>query len=419
MTMGQPRILFLSTRAPYPPTTGHFQRTFNILKELSTFGEIFFFGFYDKGLSQNDVDEVDRELGKICRSIHIEHIPEERNIAGMLWLGFSSLFTTRPLISKKYFRSSMQRSIEELLSRTRIDIVHLDMLPLAEYLPLFPDMPIALTNQNVESLRLARWAATEKNLLKRWFLKLQARRLAVYEAGILKKLKYCIAMSETDKGYLQALNPDCNLIVIPNGTDTSFYSPAAEKEAEQPNILWIGGMRDPYNRQAVLFFLDEVFPRIAERIPNVKWTVVGRDPPDRLVRLGNQHVELPGLVRDVRPYYHRAHVFVVPLLSGSGTKLKVIEGLSMGMPIVTTTVGAEGLAVEHGKDIFINDDAVQFAESVIRLLENPVLRRNVGSSARTLAADRYDWKVIGAMQRHLYEEILGPTQLQNAAPGEL
>ena len=406
----RPKILFLSTRAPFPTTTGHFQRTYNILKQTAQFADIFFFGFYDKNVSEQQAQKVDEALSLLCARVHIEHIPEERSLmrAGVLVL--SSVLGTKPLVARKYFKRSMASAVRDCVRREEIDLVHLDMLPLVEYMPILGELPLALTNHNVESLRLARWARAERNPIKRLFLKLQARRLRAYEENALKQLRYCVAVSETDKGYLQSFNPTCTICVIPNGTDTAFYKPSNGLRDSRPCILWIGGMADPYNKQGVQFFFDRIFPDVLDQVPALNWIVVGKHPPAPMRSVVG--IELAGFVEDVRPFYDRAHVLVVPLLSGSGTKLKVIEGLARGMPIVTTTIGAEGLAVEHGVNIFISDDPRAFAEHVVELLQNDSLRTTVGANARKLAEQLYDWQVIGSIQKDFYHEMMGRASIE-------
>ena len=405
----RPGIVFVSTRAPYPTTTGHFQRTYNILKQLSKFADIHFFGFYDKGVTDRQAREVDQALERLCTSVYVEHIPEERNTLRAALLVTKSLFGSKPLVATKYFKHSMATSIRACLEREDIELIHLDMLPLIEYIPLFGALPVALTNHNVESLRLARWAGAEKNLAKKLFLRLQARRLRRYEDDALKRLRYCVAVSETDKGYLQAFNPECSICVIPNGTDTDYYKPSATCSTQEANILWIGGMADPYNRQGVEFFHQKVFPTVLRQVPELNWIVVGKHPPAAMQQ--SSAIELAGFVEDVRPFYDRAQVLVVPLLSGSGTKLKVIEGLARGMPIVTTTIGAEGLAVEHGTNIFVSDDPQAFGRHVVELLQDASLRSQVGAKARMLAEQLYDWQVIGSIHKDFYHQVMGRESL--------
>ncbi|MDH3689330.1 MAG: glycosyltransferase family 4 protein [Gammaproteobacteria bacterium] len=407
--MRRKHVLFVSTRAPYPLTNGHNQRTYNILKQISRYADVSFFGFFDKELDRKEENVVHSEMAKLCVFVHLEHVLDETNRLRMflsLLLGFVE---TRPYVAKKYYSNMLADAIRDRMNDSPIDIVHLDMLPLAEYLPLFEHTPVVLTNHNVEAVRLRRWARSERNPLKRLYLSVQANRLASYESAVMRRLSFCVAVSEKDKAYLQQFNSSCRVFVVPNGTDTEKFRPRANTTSRQPTMLWVGSMSDPYNRSGINYFVKNAFESILSAVPNVQWTVVGRCPPLVLRRLQSKYpnnVSLQGFVGDVRPLYDAAHVFIAPLISGSGTKLKVIEGLAMGKALVTTSIGAEGLAVKHGEHLLIADDPQLFAEHVIELLNNGALRQVIGAQARTLAEQRYDWCAIGELQRAAYKAVL-------------
>jgi polysaccharide biosynthesis protein PslH len=404
------KVLFLSTRAPVPPNTGHFQRTYNTLKQISKYSDIYFFGFYDKGINTSTCDEIDNELLKICCEVHIEYLAQEYNIILGAILTGVNLFSLKPYVANKYFKRSMRNAIEKVVNRINIDIAHLDMLPLAEYSTHLKDIPIILTNHNVESLRLKRRAEVETNLIFRYLLNLQAKKLLKYERNVISNTAHCIVVSEEDKNYLKEFNPDCHFYVIPNGVDTSYYKPNDIHKSSDTHILWIGSMADPYNRYGILYFIKEIFDSIISTLPNVLWTVVGKQPPNELIELQKQYPEnirLIGYVDDVRTYYTEADVLVIPLLSGSGTKLKVIEGLGMGMPIVTTPIGAEGINVVSGHDLIVSNTPGEFANSVIGLLKNKNKRIQMGRNARKIALEKYDWNQIGDLLKEAYSDTIG------------
>ncbi len=375
---------------------------------MSQFAEIDFAGFFDRGVDRSQEGVIREALGKLCTNQHIEHIPADTSMMHMAFLALKSMVRWKPVTALKYFRAGMANVVKHWVEKTKYDVVHIDMLPLAEYTSLFGSTPVVLTNHNVESLRLKRWADSETSFVKRAFLTLQARMTKTYEKSVMRSLKYCVTVSDYDRDYLRDFNPNCRFFVVPNGTDVNFYTPRTVPH-ERPTMLWVGGMHDPYNRRGVEFFVENVFPKVHRAVPDLHWIVVGKSPPPSLLALKTRYpdaVALEGFVEDVRDFYGRADVFVVPLLSGSGTKLKVIEGLAMGMPIVTTTIGAEGLAVTDGVEMAIRDDADKFAESVIRLLQSREQRDVMASEARDVAESRYDWTVIGQLQKQAYQEAL-------------
>jgi len=396
----------VSTRAPYPLTNGHNQRTFNILSQVAVFADIAFFGFYDKGTSIGGKTTVRQKLKEICSHTHLEEVPDETSSIKTAKGLMLALNDKRPYVARKYLSETMREAIQQFVGHTSVDIVHLDMLPLAEYLPILSDFPILLTTHNVESTRLKLWSEAERNPARRLYLRWQYQKMKEYEARILQQLHYCVVVSEEDRSYFQQLNPECRIFIVPNGTDTRWFSPQPRQGRQRPTILWVGNMIDPYNRSGVRFFTERVFRSIVAAVPNVRWLIVGKGAPKSLGKLCREYpgsIEIAGFVDDVRPFYDTANVVIVPLVSGAGTKLKVIEALAMGKSIVTTTVGAEGLSVSHGENIYIADDAAAFADHVVEALSDSDLQSAIGKQARMLAIGKYDWRTIGKAQIKAYE----------------
>lgn len=407
--MKELKILFLSTRAPVPPNTGHFQRTFNTIKQISKYSTVYFIGFYDKKTDRKSTELIDIELSKYCDEVYIRFITEEHSKLFETLSAAIGIIGNKPYIAKKYFKKHIRDIISDVIAREKIDLVHLDMLPLYEYSKYIDDVPILLTNHNVESLRLARRANNENNIILRYVLRKQAIKLFNYEKNAIKSISHCIVVSDEDKSYLSKFNPSCKFYVIPNGVDTEYYKPKKKHNKNLPVILWVGNMADPYNRQGIQYFIHKVFKKIHAEVPDVLWLIVGKEPPDDLVKLQQEYtknIQLIGYVDDVRNYYNNADVLVVPLLSGSGTKLKVIEGLGMGMPIVTTSIGAEGIDVQPGRDIEIANSADHFAKLVINLLKNQTKRDQIKKNARKIATEKYDWNIIGELLKSAYIETI-------------
>lgn len=346
-------------------------------------------------------------LGEVCRRVELFHLPADRGIFRQAALFLGGLLTRVPFVALKYRTRTLRQRVRQLVVNQQVDIVHLDMLPLAEYLDEVRGVPVVLTEHNIESLRMRRWAEVERNPVLRSHLRLQATRLVRYERMVLARLRHCVATSTFDLEALRNMNPRCRLHVVPNGCDVDYYRPRLRAADDAPGVIWVGGMNDPYNRRAVEYFAEAIFPPLVARVPRVRWVVVGRNPPSAVLDLVRRYpgqVLIEGFVEDVRPYYAKADVTVVPLLSGSVTKLKVIEGLAMGMPIVTTSVGAEGLEVKPGGDLFVADDPRVFVEYTATLLSDVWMRERVGRNARIIAEREYDWRVIGQRMFDVYTQ---------------
>jgi glycosyltransferase involved in cell wall biosynthesis len=203
--------------------------------------------------------------------------------------------------------------------------------------------------------------------------------------------KAFVACTEYDAMVIGRDAPSAAALVIPNGADLSTFVPTGRPKAKDPTLLYVGAMHYYPNADAVTLFFEAMYERIRQAVPDVKVQIVGHAPPPDIQRLGRlPGVEVTGSVTDVRPYYEEATVFIVPLRLGGGTRLKIIEAMAMGLPAVSTTVGAEGLAVHPGEDILIADDPASFAESVLRLLADTELRQRIACSGQRLAR-YYDW----------------------------
>jgi glycosyltransferase involved in cell wall biosynthesis len=183
--------------------------------------------------------------------------------------------------------------------------------------------------------------------------------------------------------------------VIPTGVDVEYFRPSPDRD--QPGTLVFSGAMDWMpNEDAMVYFIKRMWPRIRQQIPNASLCVVGRNPSRALVELAANHqgIEITGIVDDIRPFVHRAAVYVVPLRIGGGTRLKIFEAMAMGKAIVSTTIGAEGLPVHPGQDILIVDDPEQFADTTIRLLGDSVQREELGRAARELVNRTYSWDAV-------------------------
>ena len=404
----KPSMIFIATRVPYPPVTGHYLRTWNILRGLAQQYSVHFFGFWDKRVTAEECALAKQALNSMCADVHIESVGAERSRARLMWDLLASLLTARPFIDVKYFSQGMHQAIRSAVARHRITVVHADSLPSGQYL-LDLDLPKLLTNHNVEYQRLERHAAQRGSSAYGAFLRFQGWLTRRYERRILGAVGNCVTVSEDDRALLGELAPDVRFFVVPNGTDTSA-APLPPADPAARSALWVGGMNDPFNREGVLHFASMILPRIRERVAGFQWVVVGRDPPALLKELAGDRssgVVLTGFVPTLREVYERSAIVVVPLLSGGGTKLKVLEAMAMGRAVVTTPVGAEGIGVRAGIEMEIASSEEEFAQRVDALLQDPQRRDRMAAAARALAERDYGWEVINERMRSAVETVIG------------
>jgi sugar transferase (PEP-CTERM/EpsH1 system associated) len=394
-------ILFLSTEVPYPPNHGHYIRTYNILKYLAQRYDVHFLGFIKKQ------EKIEMEpINKICKSTKVFDIPDSVSRPRLILSLFRNLFSRYPYIAQKYYSVNMEKEIRRIIENDKIDIIHYDMLHLARYRDCVGNIPSVLTEHNVESERVYRLAKNSHNIVFKLFMYLQYIKLRNFEKKAISEFDLCITVSANDMQTLSEMSPDVHFEEIPNGVDTSFYTPDSEVSFNK-SLVWAGGMKDFYNQQAVLFLLESIYPIIKAYMPGIRMTLVGKCNSERILSLAKRNsVHMTGYVEDVRPFINSASVFVAPILSGGGTKLKVLNAMAMAKPVVTTSVGAEGIEAQNGVHLIIADDPAEFAEKTVYLLKNPGIARKIGENARSLILEKYDWKVIGPKMIKIYEETI-------------
>jgi glycosyltransferase involved in cell wall biosynthesis len=395
-------ILFVSPEIPYPPIGGHYLRTYNVLKLLSENHRIFFIGF----VKDKEELEFKKDFKKLCESFDVFFIQED-DFSFRFWLKvIRNLLSPYPYIKHKYYNKNASRRIREILSEGQIDLVHLDMLPMSTYYSDLNSTPTILTNHNVESVRLHRWIQVEKNIFIKSFLAYQYIKLRSYEKKMCPKFDKCVTVSSEDEKVLKKLCKSDNFAVIPNGVDIEYFKPL-EGPIVPNRLIWVGGMSGPYNSDAVDYFLDEILPLIRAKKPEVEVDFVGGYPTKKLKQqeLKNSHIKLHGFVDDTRPLVQKAAVFIAPIRSGSGTKIKVLNAMSLAKPVVTTSVGAEGISVEADKNIIIADDPKVFAEKTVYLLNNQHIANEMGMAGRKIIEKYYDWNVIKENMEQLYNEV--------------
>lgn len=395
-------ILFLSTEIPYPVDHGHHLRTANILEMLAKKHHIFFVGF-----AKDEAElRYKKDLAKICKSADI-FILSPGILKWRYWrLALLSVFSNLPFNVKKYYQRDAATKIQALIRQHNIRLVHCDMLHVGIYLPAFHNLSKILTEHNVESLRLQRWQKVEKNPLVRLFLYLQWKKLYCLERQLCSQFDTCIVVSEADKQELLKMGAGNNFEIIPNGVDCCYFAPEGDSVIPK-TLIWTGGMDNPYNRDAVDYFLEHILPLVEQEIPDLRVSFVGKSPTPKLLKKAKQdrHIQIEGYVDDVRPHLNRAAVFIAPLRSGSGTKIKILNALAMAKPVVTTSIGAEGIDVTNNYNILISDTPEAFAQQIIYLITHPEVAKIIGRNGRRLMLEKYDWQVIEEKMNRLYDSV--------------
>ncbi len=398
-------VLFLSTKSPCPLISGHSLRTYNTLRDAARRHDVTFVTFIQHPEHELKQEHIDH-LRSFCKAVYTFRIPVDLSRARLaLSLGFN-LLSRLPFVACKYDAPEMRAKIREIIANEKIDLVHVDMLPLSVYLNEFTDLPKILVNHNVESVRLQRWAESEPNPLKKAFLRLQWRKLSRFEKEMVNRFDRCIAVSEVDRDILVDLGVTTPIAVVPNGTNTEFFKPMGRMSVEN-SILWLGHMDVHTNRDAVLYFWREICPCIRQQNPDATFIFVGTSPPREIAEAaaGDPRIKVTGFVDDIRTYVDEARVVVVPIRIGSGTRLKILDTMAMGKAIVSTSVGCEGIDVADGENILIGNTPQDFAEKVILALTDERVRNRLQNNARSFVK-KYDWENLCQIQEKAYRDVI-------------
>jgi glycosyltransferase involved in cell wall biosynthesis len=403
------RILWISQNLPFPPKTGVLQRNYNLIREATQFADVDLVAILKKDILP-DFDEVvaESELKKICRSVQVVELPTETSRVTFFWVLFKSLFTRAPFTSNWAESDELRAVLTKTLAAARYDGVYFDTISLAGYRTLASGTPIVLNHHNIESHLFERRIAYEGSALRRFYFNIEARKLLRFEAEVAGDFDTNFTCSELDATRLRQICPSADTAVVANGVDVNYFR-VASAPPERAHLIMVSGMNWFPNRDAVLYMVREIWPLLAAAIPDVKLTIVGASPPPEVTELAarDQRVVATGFVDDVRTYMDRAQIYLCPMRDGGGTRLKILDALSMAKPIVATTMALEGIHVEPGRDVLVADTPQQFVEQVRKLVDDPALNARISANARTFAEQNFSWPAIGRRMRDTFSRIGG------------
>ena len=386
------RILVLSNCYPFPPTNGIALRVWAILQVLAKSGhDLDLLCFGDPGTVPQD-----RAALKTCKSVQIVPRPLAWSEHTALIRRAAALPFARPFGVARARSKAMADAILDHLRRGSCDVVLCEEADLLVNVPDCLPVPLIVDHHNVEHVLLGRYSAQETNPLRRAYAQLEARKVLNWERLATRRADIALVCSEVDRATYQQLCPSAAVIVAPNVIDIDAYTPGVGEEPE--SILYTGGMDWYPNRDAVEFFALSVLPRIRRSVPTARLIVAGRSPAPEFRRrfAGLPFIEFTGAVPDMRPLITRAAVCVVPLRVGSGTRLKILEAAAMARPVVSTTIGAEGLSFTDAREILLADDADTFAAAVVALLNDPQRRASMSAAARQRVESNYTLVALSA-----------------------
>ncbi|PYP89150.1 MAG: hypothetical protein DMF61_04060 [Blastocatellia bacterium AA13] len=384
------KLLWLKSELLHPVDKGGKIRTYQMLRELKRLHEV----TYLAPVSPDDEPEAVELAREYChRLVAVQSGPTKKNGASLYGDLFRNLFSPLPYAIEKYRSAEIRRQIEIEMQDASYDVVVCDFLVPSINLPQQLGRPKVLFQHNVESLIWRRHFETQENNVKKAYFRQQWEKMLEYEGRVSRQFDAVVAVSAVDRDFLRYQYGAREVYDVPTGVDAKYFRPLGGRDRNSREIVFTGSMDWLPNEDAIVNFIEEILPRVAEAIPGVKLKVVGRNPSARLRSLAERcgRVEVTGRVEDVRPYIDRAAVYVVPLRIGGGTRLKIFEAMAMGKPIVSTTIGSEGLPVRNGEHLLIADGAEEFASAIVRLFSDQHLAQALARAARSLVWEQFGW----------------------------
>jgi sugar transferase (PEP-CTERM/EpsH1 system associated) len=392
------KILFLTPILPYPPNGGDRIRTFNLLKYLGGKHEIWLLSFIESPAELRHIPALE----KYCREITTVLIDAKHGFRHRV----SNLFENRPYFTAKHFASDeMKQKLDTLLNAHRFDLIHTSTLAMAQY--TYDLQGIVKILDGIDSV--------SRNNLQQWRMPTGLRNRVLsyidwlktvnYEPSLYSRFDRCLLVSAVDRAYLHKKDPRLPIDIATIGVDHDFYQPGLGEEST-PGLVFSGDMSYIPNNDAMMYFCSSILPMIEKRNPSVLLYIVGKNVSRKLAMIAQEkpNIVLTGFVEDHRQIIGKSTVFVCPLRIGTGVKNKVLEAMAMGKAIVSTSIGAEGIPVVSGHDMFIADNPAAFANAVLRLLEDANARREFGVRARQLVVREFDMQKIALTVDAIYTE---------------
>jgi sugar transferase (PEP-CTERM/EpsH1 system associated) len=402
------RILVFTPALPFPLMWGFNIRVFNLVKRLAKQNQVSLLCY----ASGEDEAPAREALGAICEAVFT--VPKlERSTLQMRRQQATAAIGPRSFHLHRFFSARMQSRLSQILRDGRYDLIQVESSAMASF--DFGRTPVVLDEHNLEYELLQRKSTVESSPLRRIFSALESRKVEKEEVSIWREVSGCLLTSERERRLVNRTVGDLPTAVVPNGVDLEYFRPTAS-EVKPDSIVFTGLMTYWPNADGVSYFIRDIFPAIRESRPDAVFTAVGWGLPDELRPLLGNGVVHTGRVDDVRPYLASASVAVVPLRTGSGTRLKILEALAMGKAVVSTSVGCEGLDLEDGEHLLIADDSKPFVDSVVRLLRNPIEAAALGARGRAVAERLYGWDQSAAELERFHQSLFArPSHLASAS----
>ena len=403
-------ILWISHLLPYPPKGGVMQRSFNILRELCKYNNVYFLTFYQAVhhiLPDNSLKAGKKEMEKFCKILGVYPIPSDHSRLRKLSNIVAGFITQKPYMIWWLKNRTFSKAVYEAATMKEYDIYYFDTIALAQYLNAIPKGTgvTILNHHNIESQLMLRRSQNEKKLFKTLYFQMEGKKRGQNEQQMCSLFDHNIVVSDLDNDRLVKIAGVEACSVVPNGVDLEYFKPVGLTQ-DNDRIIFVGGLTFYPNIAAIRFFLRYVWKPLKAKRPLLKFYIVGRFPPEDVRRAAelDPSIIVTGFVDDIRPLMEKAAVYVCPISDGGGTKLKILDALAMKKAIVAHPVACEGIDVTEERDIVFAKSPNQFVHSIDQLLTDCDRRKMLGENGRNLIKLKYSFETIG---KNFHNTLLG------------
>lgn len=375
------KVLVVVSRVPYPLEKGDKLRAFNQIKVLSKKYDVALFALDDP--STRSSNEAKKVLSQYCSSVDIVKLNRFSIYVNIILAFFKGL----PLQVGYFYSANAHRKLQDLICSFQPDHIYCQLVRTAEYVKDTKDIHLTLDYMDALSKGIERRIPNATFFMKA-ILQLELKRLRTYEARVFDRFDAKTIISEQDRDHIDHSDSSC-IKVVPNGVDTAFFKPV--KEEKKYDIVFSGNMSYPPNIESAVYLATEVLPLVQTQRPEANLVIAGVSPAPQVQSLKSKYVTVTGWVEDMRACYAQSRVFIAPMQTSIGMQNKILEAMAMAVPCICSIMANNAIGAENGDNILIGENAVEYANSIIKILENEELAEKLSKSGREFVLSRYDW----------------------------
>ncbi|HBL52239.1 MAG: hypothetical protein A3D24_02025 [Candidatus Blackburnbacteria bacterium RIFCSPHIGHO2_02_FULL_39_13] len=392
------KILMLTPYLPYPPASGGQIRSYNLLKQLYKKHEITLFCYIREDKEKSWIPELE----KYCKKVKVFKRRKAWHPFNILLSGF----TPYPFLVSIYLSQTFRKAVSQELENEKYDLIHAETFYVMTNIPK-TSLPIILVEQTIEYLVYKHFVNGVKWPGLKNLLNLDVEKLKFWERRFWKRAERVVAVSKTDREEMLRLEPTIDVDLVPNGVDLDFFEPKKSWSNKDKRILFTSNFKWLQNVEAAEILIKDIYPKVKEKIPEAKAWIVGQHTPNAITSLASKDVIIDSLdvgdLKSTQRAYNKASVFVAPLRGPGGTRLKNLAAMASKLPMVTTSIGAEGIGIINEESALVRDNPSDLAEGVVTLLQNPEKAKKLAECARKLVVEEYSWEQMAKKLDAVYE----------------